>query len=65
MRLKIDSFYHDNKIGPLKYKGIVEGNLIFDNYLFAYGKWNCERVTFHPVYNEPRIKRLKPCLPPK
>lgn len=65
MRLKIDSFYHDNKIGALKYRGILEGNLIFDNYVHAYGKLNMERVTMHPVLNEPRIQRLKPCLPPK
>ena len=60
MKLKIDQFYLDRKLGYLKYKGVLEGKLLFDHYVKAYGEWMAERATFSEVI----IPRLKPHLPP-
>lgn len=64
MRLKIDQFYEDAHMGRLKYKGELEGNLIFDQYKEVLGYMTRERVTFQPQFNRRRIAALKPTSPP-
>lgn len=64
MRLKIDNFYQDKKLGRLKYKGTQEGNLIFDNYAKAVGVIGVQRATFHPVLQANRIAKLTSSFPP-
>lgn len=62
--MKIDSFYQDPNLGRLKYKGILGGKLIFDQYQKVFGGWHEARVTLDPKKNKTRIANLKPSNPP-
>lgn len=75
MRLKIDNFYHDKTYGVLKYKGMKDGNLIFEQYeksQFTRGKYSGwlttgQRVNINPEFHKFRSSRnqIRPILPPE
>jgi hypothetical protein len=75
MRFRIDSFYHDKVYGVLKYKGMKDGNLIFEQYeksQFTKGKYSGwlttgQRVNINPEFQKDRLKRgsIRQILPPE
>lgn len=74
MKFNIDSFYHDSNYGVVKFKGYLDGKLLFERYeksFLANGPgsgWQPtgQRVNIDPSFMEKRaaIHRITPIPPP-